>query len=494
MVKLILSYFSGVIIVLTVFSQVTNAANLNHLVINEVQTNGPGTGTSGEEFIEIHNPTNVSTNISNWSIRYISSTGSLMTAKSVVTFPEGTVLYPQGYIIALPQNYLPDIDNAFRYSLSSFSGLSYDGASLDLVNAGGDLVDRVGWGDKPTTILSETLRAVSPPKGESIQRKLDDSIVVDTDNNLLDFEINTDPTPITTNVAPPPLPTTDEPTVVPPPDISTPPVEVVPPTDTPPPTNENNTNSEPSPTQVALSPLQITELMIDPASPLSDSFDEWVEIYNPNSSPVNLEGYSLLAGLTGSYKYIFQKQVIEPNSYITVSSKDTPITLSNSGSKVILKNDKDLTIDEVNYDKAETGNTYAKDALGNWLWTTTPTPSAINIITYPVSAVSVVNLTAKKSSSTKKSSVAKPATVKKVASKKEPASKVVKKAKSTAVKGTSSSFDTKPLIPAPSPVPGFVLAILGVLAILYCCYEYKFEISNKFRQLRLYRESRSKNR
>ena len=487
MVKLILSYLSVTIIAITAFSQLAFAIPANHLVINEVQTNGLGTGTSGEEFIEIHNPTTMATDISNWSIRYISSTGSLLTAKNVITFPGGTTIYPQGNVVVLPQNFLPTLNLAFRYTLGSFSGLSFDGASVDLINKDGDLVDRVGWGDKPTTILSETTSALAPPKGESIQRKTDDNLAVDIDNNLLDFEIITSPTPNTTNIAPPP-PLPEDPIITPPP-------EVTPPTTTNPPSIDNPPAVEPSSVPLVLLPLQITELMIDPATPLSDSYDEWVELYNPNSSPVSLTGYNLVAGLTGSYKYVFENQTIEPNGYITVSSKDTPITLSNSGSKVVLKNESGATIDEVSYDKSETGNTYAKDAIGNWLWTTTPTPFATNIITYPVSAVTVASLTAKKLTTTaKKATPAKAVAVKKATATKTPASKAVKKAKATSVKGSSSSFDNKPLVPAPSPVPNTMLAIMGGLAILYCCYEYRFEIRNKIRQFRLYRESRSKNR
>lgn len=490
MVKLILSYLSVTFISITALSQLTFAVSTNHLVINEVQTNGLGTGTTSEEFIEIHNPTTTATDISNWSLRYVSSSGSLLTAKNVVMFPVGTIIYPQGNIVVLPQSYLPALSQGFRYALGSFSGLSFDGASVDLINQDGDLVDRVGWGDKPTTILCEALCASAPPKGESIQRKLDDNVVVDTDNNLIDFEINLSSTPNIINIAPPPPPVLEDPIDTSLPDNTNPSSDTQNPNT--PPQDVNPSVIDPNPNPVALLPIQLTELMIDPATPLSDTYDEWVELYNPNSSPVNLEGYSVLAGLTGSYKYIFENQTVEAKSYIKISSKDTPITLSNSASKVVLKNDSGVILDEVIYENAETGNTYAKDALGKWLWTTTPTPLAINVITYPVQ---ISNSTTKKAAATaKKLTPTKVAAVKKGTTTKSPTSKAVKKAKATNVKGTSSSFENKPLIPAPSPVPTVVLAITGGLAILYCCYEYRYEVRNKFRQFRLYRENRSKNR
>jgi hypothetical protein len=77
-----------------------------------------------------------------------------------------------------------------------------------------------------------------------------------------------------------------------------------------------------------------------------------------------------------------------------------------------------------------------------------------------------------------------------------PKAKTAKKssAKKTAVKAkkakTINVGEDPALIAAPAPIPTWILAILGFLAILYACYEYRFEIGNYLYKFKKYRKNR----
>ena len=445
------------------------------VVVSQIQTNGPGTGTSDQEFIEIYNNSDISVKLSGWQLRYVSSTGSL---KPIITFKEDIVIHPKGYLVTATEAYDPLSTKYARYKTDV---LSLDGASVDLLNANGDLVDRVGYGLK--AYFSETSPTVAPEKSGSIIRKINDGLIIDTDNNFNDFEILLVSNPRTSNEIP----------------LSE---NVIEPTPEEPgtgqqgsndggqgrpgETNDNNVVSAPAVEEPKIKPMniQISELMIDPEFPLVDSSDEWIEIYNPNDSEIDLSGYRFETGNTGSYKYTVQFLKMAPRTYLIIKSLDTPISLSNTSGKVSIFDNANVLIDSVSYTSVEPGLTYAKDSFGIWQWTTTPTQNSENIITFKISpnpaliAKNIVKAPAKaKAASTSKTK----STTKSAAP--------VKAAKSKAVKATQVKSDQtqKPLIEVANPIPNSLVAILVVVAIIYSVYEYRYEIRNKFSQFRFHR-------
>ncbi len=481
----------------------TMAVPVGHLVINEIQTNGIGTGTTEQEFIEIHNPTDQTVDISDWYLRYYSSSGISSTAKKILTISQGTKIYPNGNIIFAPAGYLPGNASIIRYTTnSSFGGISYDGATIDLVDTQDDIVDRLGWGVK-ASILSETMPAVAPKYGQSISRKIDDSNIVDTDNNNLDFEAVIIPNPETSNIAPilpdpTPVdsPQTPDPITNPVADSNTasseqPSIDTTVSTSTDNTTPSTNIDQSNVTNATDMLPPVINELMIDPASPLSDANDEWVEIYNPNNSVFDLAGYKVLVGDNLSYKYTFTYEKIPANGYVLVTSKDTPISLSNSGSRVVIQDSAGQNVDDVSYQKAETGSSYARDSNGEWKWTITPTANADNVITYSVATTveAVKKSTAipkSQKTTTPKTDTKKTSTVAKVTSTTTPKAK----AKTTTTKGATTQNQDEQLVATPNSIPAPILATIALLAVLYLGYEYRFEISNRFNQLKNYRANR----
>jgi len=459
-------------------------ANSASVVINEIQTNGAGTGATGQEFVEIKNISNQNIDISDWKLQYLPSTGNLSSAKIFVAFPANTIIYPGGYILATPSDYLPDITTKFTYIInSSFGGLSATGATVSLLNNNDELIDRVGWGTNSNT-LCELERAVAPQGGQSIERMIVSEVPQDTNNNKNDFIINILPSPDYTNENP--NPDTDnsnntDNNIPPSGDTSTGS------TDTSNSTGDelNNTNSDP-PTDNSQQPasypmIELSELYIDPVAPLIDSNDEWVEIYNPGEAEVDLSDYQIFTGTNSSYHYTFPNgAVIGAKQYLTVTSGDTAIALSNSGGGAKIMAPDGTLLDQTSYDAAKTGYSWAKGANGQWQWTFEPTKDMANKIT--VEPVAIITVAAKKVTATKTKTTASASSTKKVAA---------TKAKTTKVKAASTEAADQPaLIAAPTPLPNWLLAILGVLAILYACYEYRFEVSNKIYQFKQYFKNR----
>ncbi len=115
---------------------------------------------------------------------------------------------------------------------------------------------------------------------------------------------------------------------------------------------------------------------------------EWVEIFNPNSFPVDISGWQLVDGANHSKNL---EGFVAGYSYkvFTYSSG----WLNNSGDKITLVSPAGQQIEGHEFSSAEPGFSFAKDAQGVWVLTSTPTPEAANII-------SLKNTTSTKNSKT----------------------------------------------------------------------------------------------
>jgi len=102
---------------------------------------------------------------------------------------------------------------------------------------------------------------------------------------------------------------------------------------------------------------------------------EWVEIFNPNSFPVDISGWQLVDGANHSKNL---EGVIAGFSYkvFTYSSG----WLNNSGDKITLVSPAGQQTENYEFGSAEPSFSFAKDAQGAWTLTSTPTPGTANII------------------------------------------------------------------------------------------------------------------
>lgn len=85
--------------------------------------------------------------------------------------------------------------------------------------------------------------------------------------------------------------------------------------------------------------LQITELLPDPASPLTDANDEFVELYNNSPVAATLVGYTLQTGANYTYSYKFtDTDVVPAYGYAAFYSSATKLALSNTNGGARLLN------------------------------------------------------------------------------------------------------------------------------------------------------------
>jgi hypothetical protein len=221
---------------------------------------------------------------------------------------------------------------------------------------------------------------------------------------------------------------------------------------------------------IGLMAPEITEILPNPSGTGNDSSDEFIELYNPNSSAFDLSGFSLQAGTTALHNFSFPAGTNLPAaSFTAFYSADTGLSLSNSGGQVKLLDPfgNSISVTDI-YGTAADGQAWAL-ASGKWYWTTSLTPGSANVINQPV--------TAKKSSSkTSKSRTAKTLSVKASA------------AKSSKTSASSNAADSGAA--STTPIHLWTLALVGSLALLYGIYEYRADLANRIHQLRLYLKTR----
>ena len=113
------------------------------------------------------------------------------------------------------------------------------------------------------------------------------------------------------------------------------------------------------------SEIVINEFMADNSSAVPDpnsEFDDWIEIYNNSSSPINLNGYFLSDKLTNLTKWTFHDVTIQPNDFLIVwadedgnqSGLHANFKLSASGEAIYLCTPDTLIIDQIIFGQQQT--------------------------------------------------------------------------------------------------------------------------------------------
>ncbi len=303
---------------------------VEHIVISELQT--ASMTSASEEFVELYNPLDEAVDITGWRLEYKSATGANWSSKATLS---GSV-ESQGFYLIASTDYLTDAATA-----AMASGLAASGGHIRLVSLNDQqseaVVDLLGWG---TADLAETAPAPAPAAGRSLVRQVDaDDNFIDQDNNSTDFVVSDTPDPQST---PPTVPDED--------------------------TNPDD-----------LLTLVINELFVDPSSPQTDAEDEFVEIYNPNDEPVDLNDYVLQTGSSLQYQATITDKFINPGDYLALTSGETGLVLANSGGKAqLLSPDGAVAAGLVAYQTAPAGQSWS--LLGaSFVWTNQVTPNGDNL-------------------------------------------------------------------------------------------------------------------
>jgi hypothetical protein len=476
-IKLIISFISSVALVLASTypafaeenTELVEDITSPKIVINEVQLDGKS--TSYEEFIELSLIGDTMADLKDWYLTVKNVDGSEICTGGLafkVLLPELVITPGEPILIASQKNeqtkYFSELNPDIYYSpCKGNSSVLTDEEVISIFDAEDNLIDQVfiypSGVNAPNDIFP--IYYASSNKGDSFQRllNLNSGFAQDTDNSTIDFEILETPTPGVLQSLPPADEEEDA-------DDNTGGAGGVADQDNNDELQEAAQTVEQPQEPINYNPILLSELFIDPDKPLKDSIDEFVEIYNPNSFPVDISGYTIFTGSKLNYHYTFPEGTIfDANGYRSVTSGDSSLSLSNSGGAAKIVSPSGQVFDQTEYEKAKADTAWAKDDKGQWQWTSTVTKDKANVITALPVSIKKAASAVKKKSTTKKS---------------------------TSVKSSAAGLEDEDLdlIDAPSPIPSWVLASLGAVALLYACYEYRFDISNKFHQLRLYREAR----
>jgi hypothetical protein len=448
------------------------------VIITEVQMTG---SSASEEFIELYNTTDTDIDLADaahtgkepWKLQFFSAT-STSSGTPDWTKPSATVsltgtIPARNYFVLGSTGYAPGgLDSDQVYG----SRLSDTGGGLQLVTASSAATtyyDRVMWKQAAAGQTLPVSMLPTPDAKGSLQRvPNDDSEYINTDGTLADFTLAADISPkdFWREPVPPEVPDNPE----------------IPPADS---TSGGDATPE-APAimdNTGLEAPYLTELLPNPAAPLTDESDEFIELYNPNATAFDLKGYTLEVGTTTLHDFTFgDSEVLAPLAYTAFYSRDTKLSLTNSGGQARLLDPAGTKLDETPaYGAADDGASWSLDAVDGttWGWSTTATPNTINSITLPVTPVKTSTTAAKTTAKPKAAAKVKGTTTTKSKAKAAPKKKAAKAAKA---KLTTASKTTD--VPQRAPIHTAVLVTVVAIAVLYAAYEYRHDIQNRLYKLR----------
>ena len=153
-------------------------------------------------------------------------------------------------------------------------------------------------------------------------------------------------------------------------------------------------------TDGAIESIKISEVLPNPTG--SDDA-EFVELVNPTNEEIDLSFLKLDDEDGGSKPYVFKDgTAVSPGERIAFKRKETGLALNNTNDEVRLLYADNSLITKISYEDAPEGYAYVQNQTGAWVWTSTPTPGQVNILS-GVKLVKGVKITSSsKSSSAKK--------------------------------------------------------------------------------------------
>jgi len=122
--------------------------------------------------------------------------------------------------------------------------------------------------------------------------------------------------------------------------------------------------------------IVINEILPSPSGP--DDEGEWIEISNPNNFEVDISDWKIQDTVGKTKTYTFPKETkILAQGFLVLKRPVSKITLNNDGDGLKIIDAEGKIVDEVSYQKAKEGKSFAKTESG-WLWTENLTPGAPN--------------------------------------------------------------------------------------------------------------------
>ncbi len=304
-----------------------------NILISEIQIY-----PTGNRFIELYNPNDIPIDLTGWSVKKKTSSGkedSLLASSRL----KGKSILPKSYFLLTNEeeysgNVLPDVSWAkSNYIAKDNTIILYDNNQ--------SVVDKVGFG---LSADCEGDCALNPDENHSIQKKFQNNIFVDTNNNNADFFIQENPNPQNSSlIAVSPLPPADQQTNT----------QESAPATSPPPSPSQGEGATTSPQSLAkykLGDIVINEFVSDPA----DGEVEWIELYNTTEKEINLDGWTIEEG-SGAKTNLTGIIAASGDGKFMVIEKPKG-NLNNNGDIIILRDASGKLIDQVAYGNWNDGN------------------------------------------------------------------------------------------------------------------------------------------
>jgi hypothetical protein len=305
-------------------------SSTSSLIINEFVSD-PITGES--EWVEIYNPTETVFILAGYQIREAS-----------------------GKLTDLPDQYLAADQYAVAEGISG--NLNNGGDTIELLDPEGNIIDQVSFGD------GTEAPAVSDPN----------AVALNENNEWVETTISTPGAAnvISDEVQEVVVEETEEEAAEETEEIEETEEEVVEPTETP----ETLDTPEIPVTFEALTTLSLSEIYANTEG--ADSEEEFIEITNTGSEPVDLQGWSLTDASEKTHT-INDSLTIEPGAFLALYRETTNLSLNNNGiESVALIAPDDVVIDQITYDSTTKGQSYIF-INGAWVGTTKVTPNESNV-------------------------------------------------------------------------------------------------------------------
>ena len=359
------------------------------IVIAQVQTGGALSGSASAEIVLLYNNSLVDSDITNWCVEY-SSAADNKSFEHCFTPPDSTTelwVSAYTYVSIATQSFL-DTNPLFIADFVFSGGMAAGSGHLRLFDADGIEQDKIGWGD---AVSPEGSAAVAHVSGDSMSRDVDQQIV-DTDDNYTDFlslplmtdvmsgvyekEIIID---LCVNIDDLQIELPDEYLS----DtegncykdfcLNIEGLQIIVPDGYEKLTELSECTSIPLENAI----LFITELL--PNAPSVDTGQEFIELYNPNTTDISLKGYVIEVGPSFTKRFVFDSGVIASGAYKVFSDSETSLVLPNTNgvSLRLIAPDSTIVSESTVYPQAEDDVSWAliEDV---WIWTNQITPGAAN--------------------------------------------------------------------------------------------------------------------
>jgi len=246
-----------------------------------------------EEFVELYNPNSSAVSLTGWYLQKKTATGQSYSSWASSTLFKDKTIPAKGYFLIARESYFASLADIF-----TTNSISSDNSFI-LKNPGGEISDKVGWGNAQDF---ETQATISPESGQTVGRIFLQAYDAekDTQNNFADFEAQI-PTPKAQNIADNSGGNKnggdeggegDE--------------------------EENNGGQEPEQATIVINEIQ--------TAGADDEKQEFVELYNPTDKDVDLTGWYLQRKTAEGEDYIsyasstlFSGKTIGPESYFVIA-------------------------------------------------------------------------------------------------------------------------------------------------------------------------------